>query len=94
MICAHCGSYIPDDMIKNGLGYCQVCTHKTRVDDEEDDLIECPVCHQMRDRTAWECRWCGCSFDGNVNGFEDEIADDVQAAIDRGEYNTIVYRKP
>jgi hypothetical protein len=28
------------------------------VDTGEDDVIECPYCHRMRDRKAMYCRYC------------------------------------
>jgi len=59
MKCANCENedtrtlWNEDDTI-----YCSKCCHRTSVDTEEDDVVECPYCHRMRDRKAMYCRYC------------------------------------
>ena len=62
MKCANCGNdnekYLVDD---GDTIYCIKCHSRTRVDNGEGDLVECPYCHRMRDRKAMYCRWCNIS---------------------------------
>ena len=57
--CANCGNtdnstlWDEDDTI-----YCSKCCHRTAKSTGEDDLVECPFCHRMRDRKAYYCRYC------------------------------------
>lgn len=59
MKCANCGNtnestlWDEDDTI-----YCSVCHHRTNKENGEEDLVECPYCHRMRDRKAYYCRYC------------------------------------
>ncbi len=59
MKCANCGNtdentlWDEDDTV-----YCSRCCHRTSKETGEDDLVECPYCHRMRDRKAMYCRWC------------------------------------
>ena len=59
MKCANCGNtnestlWDEEDTI-----YCSVCHHRTNKENGEDDLVECPYCHRMRDRKAYYCRYC------------------------------------
>ena len=38
--------------------YCSKCAHRTLYETGEDDLVECPYCHEMKDRKAHYCRHC------------------------------------
>ena len=59
MKCANCGNtnestlWDEDDTI-----YCSICNHRTNKENGEDDIVECPYCHRMRDRKAYYCRYC------------------------------------
>lgn len=86
MKCANCGEENPewlhdeDDTI-----YCSRCCHHTRKDNGEDDVVPCPVCLHMRDRTATHCMWCNSPwgeddvFDQDAyecaNEFENSVTD-------------------
>lgn len=39
-----------------------ITTHRTRTSDGEEDLVECPHCHEMRDSKAYYCRHCNMPF--------------------------------
>lgn len=57
--CANCGNTNSATLWDEGVTiYCSECCHRTRKDDGEDDSVECPYCHRMRDRNAMYCRWC------------------------------------
>lgn len=59
MRCANCGNADESTLWDEGdTFYCSECTHRTRYEDNEDDLVECPYCHRMRDRKAMYCRYC------------------------------------
>ena len=59
MKCSNCGNTDESTLWDEGdTIYCSKCCHRTRVDNGEDDLVECPYCHRMRDRKAMYCRWC------------------------------------
>lgn len=59
MRCANCGNTDENTLWDEGdTIYCSKCAHRTSVDTGEDDLVECPYCHRMRDRKAMYCRWC------------------------------------
>lgn len=47
---------------EGGTIYCSRCTHRTRTSDGEEDLVECPHCHEMRDSKAYYCRHCNMPF--------------------------------
>ena len=57
--CANCGNtdkntlWDEEDTI-----YCSKCCHRTSKATGEDDVVECPYCHRMRDRKAMYCRHC------------------------------------
>lgn len=59
MRCANCGNTDESTLWDEGdTIYCSRCTHRTSKETEEDDVVECPYCHRMRDRKAMYCRWC------------------------------------
>lgn len=59
MRCANCGNTDESTLWDEGDAiYCSKCAHRTSVDTGEDDVVECPYCHRMRDRKAMYCRWC------------------------------------
>ena len=59
MRCANCGNTDENTLWDEGdTIYCSKCAHRTTVDTGEDDVVECPFCHRMRDRKAMYCRWC------------------------------------
>lgn len=59
MKCANCGNTNESTLWDEGdTIYCSKCCHRTSKDSGEDDLVECPCCHRMRDRKAMYCRWC------------------------------------
>ena len=59
MRCANCGNEDTNTIWDEGdTVYCSLCCHRTRKEDGEDDLVECPYCHRMRDRKAMYCRHC------------------------------------
>lgn len=61
--CANCGNTDEDTLWDEGdTVYCSKCAHRTSKETGEDDLIECPYCHRMRDRKAAYCRWCNDSM--------------------------------
>lgn len=59
MKCAICGNTNEDTLYDEGATmYCSLCQHRTSNLTGEDDSVECPYCHRMRDRTATYCRYC------------------------------------
>ena len=57
--CANCGNADKNTLWDEGdTIYCSRCTHRTSRNTGEDDVVECPYCHRMRDRKALYCRWC------------------------------------
>ena len=62
MKCANCGNedqaflFDEEDTI-----YCSKCGHRTRKNDGEEDSVQCPYCHRMRDKKAMYCRYCNAS---------------------------------
>lgn len=59
MRCANCGNTDENSLWDEGdTIYCSRCAHRTSVETGEDDVVECPYCHRMRDRKAMYCRWC------------------------------------
>lgn len=59
MRCTNCGNTDENTLWDEGdTIYCSKCAHRTSIDTGEDDLVECPYCHRMRDRKAMYCRWC------------------------------------
>lgn len=64
MKCANCGNEDEKTLWDEGdTIYCSLCAHRTRISDGEDDLVECPHCHEMRDRKAYYCRNCNMPFE-------------------------------
>ena len=60
MKCAHCGNADKEWLWGEGdTFYCSKCFHRTSYKTGEDDLVECPECHKLRDRKAYYCRYCG-----------------------------------
>ena len=63
MRCANCGNEDENTLWdEGGKIYCSRCTHRTRTSDGEEDLVECPHCHEMRDSKAYYCRHCNMPF--------------------------------
>lgn len=59
MKCANCGNADMSSLWDEGdTIYCSICHHRTSVATGEDDVVECPYCHRMRDRKAMYCRQC------------------------------------
>ncbi|WP_195514059.1 hypothetical protein [Turicibacter sanguinis] len=59
MKCANCGNTDENTLWDEGdTVYCSRCCHRTSKETGEDDLVECPYCHRMRDRKVMYCRWC------------------------------------
>lgn len=59
MKCANCGNTDENTLWDEGdTIYCSNCCHRTLKETGEDDLVECPYCHRMRDRKAMYCCWC------------------------------------
>ena len=59
MKCANCGNTDTSSLWDEGdTIYCSICHHRTSVASGEDDVVECPYCHRMRDRKAMYCRHC------------------------------------
>ena len=53
MKCANCGNTNSSTLWDEGdTIYCSECHHRTSVDTGEDDVVECPYCHRMRDRKS------------------------------------------
>ena len=51
MKCTNCGNDNPATLWDEGDAiYCSVCTHRTRKTDFEDDSVQCPYCHRLRDK--------------------------------------------
>lgn len=62
MKCTNCGNDNPATLWDEGdTIYCSVCTHRTRKTDFEDDSVQCPYCHRLRDKKAMYCRYCNSS---------------------------------
>lgn len=63
MKCANCGNEDPKTLWdESDTIYCSKCTHRTLVGLNIDDLVECPYCHEMRDRKAMYCRLCNTAW--------------------------------
>ena len=63
MRCADCGNEDENTLWdEGGTIYCSRCTHRTRTSDGEEDLVECPHCHEMRDSKEYYCRHCNMPF--------------------------------
>lgn len=63
MKCAHCGNNDTRLLCDEGdTILCQKCYHRTLKLTGEDDLVECPYCHQMRDRKAMYCKNCNIAW--------------------------------
>ena len=72
--CANCGNDNPRIMHDEGdLVFCNICKHHTVKATGEDDLIRCPFCKRMRDRTSSVCMWCKLSGDVEPKPTEEEI---------------------
>lgn len=82
MKCANCGNTDERFLLDEGdTIYCSKCCHRTSKETGEDDLVECPYCHRMRDRKAMYCRRCNDSawIESTQNEFEetDKILKDM-----------------
>lgn len=82
MKCANCGNTDERFLWDEGdTIYCSKCCHRTSKETGEDDLVECPYCHRMRDRKAMYCRRCNDSawIESTQNEFEetDKILKDM-----------------
>lgn len=76
--CANCDNTDHNTLWDEGdTIYCSKCHHRTRTEDGEDDLVQCPVCHNLRDRKAYYCMNCGSSW-----GPDDEYDPDVEDMVD------------
>ena len=63
MKCANCGNENESSLWDEGdTIYCSRCCHRTRTSNGEEDLVECPHCHEMRDSKAYYCRHCNTPF--------------------------------
>ena len=63
MKCANCGNEDETMLFDEGdTIYYSKCCHRTSVETGEDDLVECPHCHEMRDKKAYYCRNCNMPF--------------------------------
>ncbi len=63
MKCANCGNVDSNTLFDEGdTFYCSKCYHRTLVGLNIDDLVECPYCHEMRDRKAFHCRNCNVAW--------------------------------
>jgi hypothetical protein len=72
MKCVNCGNEDPKTLWDEGdTFYCSKCCHRTRIDTNEDDLVECPYCHYMRDRKAMYCRYCNTPWGAEPNSPEE-----------------------
>ena len=61
--CANCGNTNDTALWDEGdTIYCSACQHRTLKETGEDNVVECPYCHRMRDRKAYYCRYCGDSM--------------------------------
>lgn len=59
MKCANCGNTNENTLWDDGETiHCSLCHHNTLKATGEDDVVECPYCHRMRDRRALYCRYC------------------------------------
>lgn len=59
MKCANCGNEKTSLLWDEGDAiYCSLCCHRISKITGEDDSVECPYCHRMRDRKAMYCRHC------------------------------------
>ena len=66
MKCANCGNTDSNRLWDEGdTFYCSKCAHRTLYATGEDDLVECPCCHKMRDRKAFYCRNCNDTWQGD-----------------------------
>ena len=73
MKCANCGNTNASTLWDEGdTIYCSECHHRTSVETGEDDVVECPYCHRMRDRKAMYCRYC------NDSTWESSTADEYE----------------
>lgn len=78
MNCAHCGNTNTNTLWDEGdTIFCSLCHHRTSVATGEDDLVECPYCHRMRDRKALYCRYCNDSTWGTSTEEEYEEIDRI-----------------
>ena len=63
MECAYCGNEDENTLWDEGdTIYCSRCCHRTRTENGEEDLVECPHCGGMRDSKAYYCRHCNTPF--------------------------------
>ncbi len=82
MKCAYCGNEDPNKLSDDGdTVYCKCCFHRTRIDNGEEDLVLCPVCHHMRDRNAYHCMWCNSAWGTSDESFDQEAYDFVEEFI-------------
>jgi len=57
--CSNCGNDDESTLYDEGdTLYCSQCGHRTLIETLEDDIVECPFCHRLRDRKALYCRYC------------------------------------
>lgn len=78
MRCANCGNTDESTLWDEGdTIYCSICAHRTSVETGEDDVVECPYCHRMKDRKAMYCRYCNDSTWQNSTEDEFEETDKI-----------------
>jgi DNA-directed RNA polymerase subunit RPC12/RpoP len=64
MKCANCGNDDQKTLWNEGdTFYCSKCYYRTLIETNKLDLIECPYCHNLRDRKAYYCRNCNETWD-------------------------------
>lgn len=69
MKCANCGNTDKSTLFDEGdTIFCSKCSHRTRISDCQDDLVECPYCHRLRDRKAMYCLWCNNAWGNESDG--------------------------
>jgi hypothetical protein len=80
MNCAYCGNTNANTLWDEGdTIYCSLCHHRTSLETGEDDLVECPYCHRMRDCKALYCRYCNDStWESSTEEEFEEIDQDLK----------------
>ena len=87
MKCANCGNSNPKTLHEDGdTFYCSLCCHRTQTATGQDDLITCPYCGRLRDRTSHSCMWCGCSIGQNIPPSK-ELYEELNESINEFEKN-------
>lgn len=72
--CPVCDYLIPEKLIKSHSQsnideiVCPNCGYHIKIQSWTVDLTECPYCGQVKDREAYQCRWC---HGGGLSGMVD-----------------------